>query len=340
MKIQYISCHAVLEYDEVSLLTQLGHDVHANGCYRDPRGSYTLPRPGIPGAVLDIKFLELTGNTPKTRLTPDMIEPYDVLLFMSGENEQPIIQNWPNIKHKRVIWRTIGQSTSATERAIAPLKAEGLQIVRYSPKEKNIPNYAGEDALIRFYKDPSEFSGWNGQDVRPISFVQTLKGRGQFTHYDELIGSMFSFPGAMIYGTGNSDLGMFNGGEVDYEHMKQLLRDNRVYVYAGTWPASYTLSVIEAMMTGIPVVAVSKKIAHIQNLEQIDFYEVDEIIEDGVSGFVCNSVDQMRERIQQLLTDEQLAHRISEAGRARAIQFFGKDAIAQQWQTFLEKGKL
>ena len=153
-----------------------------------------------------------------------MIEPYDVLVFMSGESEQPLIQNWPAIKHKKVVWRTIGQSISAVERSIQPLAREGLKIVRYSPKERNIPNYAGETALIRFYKDPDEFTGWVGNDLRPINFTQTLKGRSLFCHYDMVLGSLVGFEGAKVYGSGNNDLGMFNGGEVTAQHQIELLQ--------------------------------------------------------------------------------------------------------------------
>jgi len=337
MKIQYISCHAVLEYDEMKLWTELGHEVYGNGCYRDPRGAYTLPRPGIPNATIDEKFIELTALHPKTKLVPELIEPYDVLVFMSGDREQPLLQNWDSIKHKKVIWRTIGQSTSATEKSIQPLVKEGLKIVRYSPKEKNIPNYAGDSAIIRFYKDPDEFTGWNGNDKRPINFTQTLQGRSQFCHYDQIMMSLIGFEGAKVYGTGNSDLGLFNGGEVTAKHQIELLQNARVYVYTGTWPASYTLSFIEAMMLGIPIVAISKKIAHVQNLEAINFYEVDEIIENGKNGFICDSIQDMRARITQLLNDEGLAKKISIEARKIAIDIFGKKKIASQWKEFFEK---
>ena len=116
MKIQYVSCHSVLEYDEVKLLTELGFEVYSNGSYRDPKGAYTLPRPGIPNAPFDEEFFRLTAENPKTNLPPELIEPYDVLIFMGGEQEQSLISNWDNIKHKRVIWRSIGQNTPATER--------------------------------------------------------------------------------------------------------------------------------------------------------------------------------------------------------------------------------
>jgi len=323
----------VLEWDEVKLLTELGYEVYSNGAYRDPKGSFHLPRPGIPNAPFDQKFMDLTANHPKTDLPKELIDPYDVILSM--DRPEVLYNNWNKIKHKRVIWRTIGQSTSSTENMLRLMRKEGLQIIRYSPKEKNIPGFLGEDALIRFYKDPEEFEGWVGDDNRPVNFSQTLKGRGASCQYDEILGALMGFPGAKVYGSGNDDLGPFNGGELPYEKMKEIMRKARVFVYGGTWPASYTLSFIEALMTGIPVVAASKKIIYKPVHENIDFYEVDEIIKNGVNGYICNSIPEMRNTIDMLLADLNTAKRISEAGRKTAIELFDRVKIAKQWKEFL-----
>lgn len=336
MKIHYIGCHAVLEYDECKLLTELGHEVYCNGAYRDPRGAYTLPRPGIEGMPIDGGWISLTALHPKTNLPTEMIEPFDVLIFMAGEQNAALLQNWPKIKHKRVILRTIGQNTPSNEAALRPLVNQGLEIVRYSPKEANITNYAGGKTIIRFYKDDNELSGWIGDDNRPITFVQSLKGRAVDCHYDTIMGSMIGFPNAKIYGTGNNDLGSMNGGEMPYEELKRIMRRARVYVSAGTWPASYTLSFMEALMTGVPMVVISKKLAHIPSREQLDFYEVDEIIKDGVNGFVCDDVPQMRIRITDLMNDNEMAKRISAEGRKTAIEYFGKAKIKAQWAELLK----
>lgn len=333
MKIHYISCHEILEYDEVKLFTELGYEVYSNGAYRDPKGAHILKRPGIPNAPFSQEFFDLTAQFPKTDLPKELIEPYDVIISM--DRPEVIAQNWPKIKHKRVIWRSIGQSASGTENMLREMRKEGLQIVRYSPKEKNISGFIGQDAMIRFYKDPEEFKGWTGEDLRPVNFTQSLRGRGQSCHYDEILGALAGYDNAKVYGPGNNDLGSFNGGDIGFEQLKDILRKARVFVYGGTFPACYTLSFIEAFMTGTPIVAISKSIAHIPNFEKMDFYEVDEIIEDGVTGFICNSVPEMRAKIDLLLSDKKLAETISKNARAKAIELFGKDIIAKQWKEFL-----
>ena len=250
MKIHYISCHSVLEYDEVKLLTELGHEVFSNGAYTDPKGAYTLPRPGIPDAKYYEEWAKLARTTPKTDLPPELIEPFDVIIIMHSPNV--LLENWNRIKHKRVILRTIGQNLSGNEAKLKRLVDEGLEIVRYSPKERNLTNYAGEKTLIRFYKDPVEFQGWSGVDNNVINFTQSLMGRRDFCHYDEIMPVIRHFDGK-VYGTGNDDLGKYNGGELPYKLQKEAMRRSGIMIYGGTYPASYTLSFMEALMTGLPI---------------------------------------------------------------------------------------
>lgn len=329
MKIHYISCHSVLEYDEVRLFTQMGHDVFSNGAYTDPKGAYTLPRPGIPEAKYYPELAEIARSTPKTDLPPELIEPFDLIIIMHSPDV--LLQNWEKIKHKRVILRTIGQNLSGNEAKLQRLVQEGLEIVRYSPKEKNLANYAGETKLIRFYKDPMEFQGWSGNTNQVINFTQTLKGRRDFCHYDEIYPVIEHFDGR-VYGTGNEDLGKLNGGELPYRLQKEKMRHSGVMIYGGTYPASYTLSFMEAMMTGLPMVVIGKKKAHINRFEQFDFYEVDEIIEHGTNGFVASEPDDIIKYANQLLENKQLARDFSRKSREKAIQLFGKDAIKKQWE--------
>lgn len=336
MRILYTSAHAVLEYDEYQLFTDLGHDVFSNGAYLNPEGHYLLPRPGIKGAIYHPELEQLARDNPKTSLPREMVEWADLIIVM--HTPEVLTGNWQLFRElkKPVIWRSIGQSTKRTEQIVRFYMAEGLKVVRYSPKETNLPQYAGQHAMIRFYKDENELKDWNGQDKKVINFTQTLKGRRQFCHYDQIIDLLDGFE-AKVYGPGNDDLGILNGGEVSYEKMKELLRNSRVFVYGGSWPACYTLGLMEAMMVGIPVVAIGKEIAQrIDGIPYMDFYEVHEIIEDGVSGFVSDDLGELKNRIKQLLEDDGLAKSIGDAGRKKAIQLFSKNKIKEEWRTFLE----
>lgn len=332
MKIQYISDHSVLEYDEVQLLLDLGHEVFSNGAYLDPAGHITLPRPGLRGAKTYPQFMDLARSTARTDMPAELIDPFDVIIVMHSPNV--ILQNWDRLKGKSVIWRSIGQSVPRIEKQLERCRAEGLKIVRYSPKEKLIPGFIGEDAMIRFYKDEDEYKGWTGELPQVVSFAQSLKGRREFCHYDEIFGVIEEFNGK-VYGPGNEDLGQYNGGQVPYEQQIRLMQQSRVMPYGGTWPAPYTLSFIEAMMTGLPIVAISKALAHYPQYEAIDFYEVDEILAE-IGGIVCDTKEQMIGETQRLLHDPSHAMNISKKQRALATRMFGKKVISKQWGEFLD----
>ena len=329
MKIHYLSCHSILEYDEVQLLTDLGHEVFSNGAYLDPRGHITLPRPPIKGAKFYEDYAQLALNHPKTLLPSELIEPFDCIIVM--HSPEIIINNWSRIKHKNVIWRTIGQSTDEVEASLKTMRDEGLKIIRYSPKERNLPNYIGEDSLIRFYKDENEYKGWNGNNKSVVNFAQSLKGRRTHCHYDEIFSVIEKFDG-VIYGPGNDDLGHYNGGSISYESQIQKMQDSRVLVYGGTAPASYTLSFIEALMVGLPIVAINRDMANI--IYNFDFYEVDEILA-SIDGIICGSLEEMIQKTEQLINDDAYAKEISEKQRTLAIELFSKEKIIKQWEDFL-----
>jgi hypothetical protein len=331
MKIHYISDHSVLEYDEVQLLLDLGHEVFSNGAYLDPAGHVTLPRPGLRGAKTYPQYVELARSTARTDLPAELIDPFDVVIVMHSPNV--IVQNWSKLRGKRVIWRSIGQSVPGIENRLAPCRDEGLQIVRYSPKEANIPGFIGSDAMIRFYKDEDEYKAWTGELPQVVSFAQSLKGRREFCHFEEVFGVIEAFNGK-VYGPGNEDLGQFNGGQVPYEQQVAIMQQSRAMPYGGTWPAPYTLSFIEALMTGLPIVAISKTLAHYPQYEAIDFYEVDEILAE-IGGLVCDTEGQMIGAVQRLLHDPSHALDISKKQRTLALQMFSKKVISKQWKEFL-----
>jgi glycosyltransferase involved in cell wall biosynthesis len=114
---------------------------------------------------------------------------------------------------------------------------------------------------------------------------------------------------------------------VPYEQQIKIMQQSRVMPYGGTWPAPYTLSFIEAMMTGLPIVAISKTLAHYPQYEAIDFYEVDEILAE-IGGLVCDSEGQMIGAVQRLLHDPSHALDISKKQRSLAIRMFGKKEIS------------
>jgi len=341
MRILYLSCHSILEYDEVSLLGELGHYVFSPGCYIDPAVSGDGMRPGLANIQYDPEDLaawhalcaQYPGQDAKDHLTRKFVDRFDAVVVM--HLPKWIAGNWPAMRHKPVVWRTIGQSIQPVEMGLARYRQDGLKVVRYSPRERTIPGYLGEDALIRFYKDPEEFGGWTGHEKAVITFNQALPDRVRQCNYDFWKQVTSGFP-TKLYGPGNEAAGSANQGKVSFDELKAAMRDHRVYLYVGTHPASYTLNFIEAWMTGIPIVAVGPKLGNADYFPGHDLYEVPDLIQEGISGFTCDDVVEAQGIIRHLMENDDLAAAVSRAGRKRAVELFSKDAAKAGWRNFLE----
>jgi len=201
-----------------------------------------------------------------------------------------------------------------------------MEIVRYSPKERNIPNFAGQDALIRFYKDPDEWHGWTGSDAVVGNVTQHLLQRDPYTNFGFWRDATEGLP-TLPAGPGSNAIGGL--GSLDYTEMQAYLRRIRCYLYTGTQPASYTLGLIEAMMTGVPVVSIGP--SHMQLFPYVpDMFEGHEI-----ARFWNDDSQMVRGALQHLLLHPDKAQEHSRWARARAIELFGKDKIKAEWAAYL-----
>jgi len=339
MKILYLSVHEILEADEVKMFHDLGHEVFSPGAYFDPTTGCSM-RPAIPGLTYDPKWIELynqigqefPGIDGKRRLPQELVDCFDVVIVM--HRPEFISENWDVLKNKRVIWRTIGQSIASTEHRLRGYREQGMEIVRYSPKEAIIPGFIGQDALIRFGKDPNVYSGWTGHEKQVINFTQHMEQRGGACGWQYFRDATEGFE-RRLYEPGNNQPG-FGMGMVPYSEMVQALRNSRVYLYTGTMPASYTLNFIEAWMTGIPIVSIGQNLGNGGGYPAL--FEVHELINSGVNGFVANEVENLRIPIKQLLEDADLAATIGAAGRQEAIRHFNVDMIGAAWDAYLQNG--
>ena len=332
--------HSIEEFDQLRLLSSLGYGVASIGGYINPHAPHDPKRPALPDvphfpevqeAVDALGTSDNLGNA-QSRIPESILEwlgSDGVLIF--HHNLHRLFEQWEHLREwresgGRVVWRTVGQSVESNEREAAPFRADGLEVVRYSPRERHIPGFVGEDALIRFWKDPKEWGGWTGEVECVANVTQHLKGRHPWTNYDYW-GAATRGLRTLPLGPGSDQIG--GPGEIDYDDMRAWLRRSRVYLYTGTQPASYTLGLLEALMTGLPVVSIGP--AHMR------IFPYGHQLFEGhlLSSYWSNDPANARERLLEILRDPDTAAVLSSAQRQRAVMTFGRETVANAWREFL-----
>lgn len=124
-----------------------------------------------------------------------------------------------------------------------------------------------------------------------------------------------------LAGMGSEEL----GGLGDLPH-RELLRREAEYRFFFN-PVRYTslgLSVIEAMMVGLPVVGLATT-------------EMPTVVQNGVSGYVDSRVDLLVECMRRLASDPEAAARLGETAREHARERFGIDRFSADWLAVFEE---
>ena len=321
------------------LLKELNYDFFSMGSYLNPNQPVEGRRPPIPYKI-DNHLISLALRYSKDFLPDPLIDIFDVIIIM--HIPEWLGNNFNRMRDKKVVWWSIGQSTPDQEKWLRFYRDNGVKLLRYSSKEDYIPNYAGADAIIKFYKDENEFCGWTGETKQVITVCQSMKQRDQYCNYNTVSQIVAGLP-YKLFGTPskNPDGTIMPDplwhGELSYDEMKNQLRGSRIYLYTNTYPACYTLNFIEAWMTGIPVVALGSGLSNPKIFGDWNTYQIPDLIKNEVDGFYSDDIGYLREKIQKLLDDYEYAKRIGEAGRKKAIEIFGKEQAKKGWQDFLSK---
>lgn len=348
MNILLLTAHDIAEYDDLRMLTDLGYDVFSIGAYTDPANHLGGLRPPLDvpaypelAALCEIQR-QKHANDPMTMhvgrvdvnvvdwakadLHLELIDWADVLICHHYE-EAWLVGQWDRIRHKRVIWRTCGQSDARKEEVMGRLHDDGLQIVRYSPKEQvaftRLGVFAGQDALIRFGKYPSDYGPWIGDDPVVGNVTQNMAGRGQFCGLYWYLEATRDLP---CKPAGPESERLPGGiGALPYEEMLAYLTHIRAYIYTGTQPASYTLGLMEAMLAGVPVVSIGPEEMWVPDL--FEGHEIAHRYSDTPSG--ANII------LRGYLDFDEQAAAVSARTRAIAWDLFAVSRVGPQWLRFL-----
>ncbi len=160
---------------------------------------------------------------------------------------------------------------------------------------------------------------WNGSLKKGIVVINNLSPRGRFLGAD-IFDYLSKILPLDIVGMGTEDLG---GREVLHPYLPQYISNYRFFLNPIRY-SSMPLSLCEAMMTGIPVVALSVT-------------ELPEIIKDGINGYISNDLDYLTAKMKLLLADPGIAKQLSKNARKTAIDKFSITRFTNEWMKVFDE---
>jgi hypothetical protein len=329
LRILYLSCHGPLEHDELTLFGELGYRwvclARGNAIARPRRTVRSFEYP----IGCDREMQSHFGNADPSNAPKELLDWADVVIVMHEQGW--LLKYGRMLANKPVIWRSIGQAVPET--ALAPARSR-LFCVRMSPREHYTAGFVGSDAIIRFYKNENEFSGWTGADKSVVAVMGMPNLRRPYSRVDVLEQVMRQLPGSELYGLDTDrDLPGLGRGTIGYEPLKERLRRAGVFLTVGSFPGPYTLSLIEAMMLGCPVVSVGTSLWASQHPRAEGLYETPSLL--GEAAVVADSASALLLETRRLLQEPERARALSKRGRARAIELFGKEQATGLWSAIL-----
>jgi len=166
-------------------------------------------------------------------------------------------------------------------------------------------NLEMREKIVLYMGGNNELKGYNffkelALEIKKIMPNTRLIAAGNFNNFNEYIGEIEY------------------SGLLDREEVKKLIPKARVTFVPSIINESFSLVTIESMASGTPVVA-------------FDVGILKEIIGDGIGGFIVpvGDIGQAKQRIIDLLTNDDLFKKMSKNARDRACKFYSnKDRIS------------
>jgi hypothetical protein len=158
---------------------------------------------------------------------------------------------------------------------------------------------------------------FTGNKERGIVVINNLPQRGRICGFDLFKEASKEVPIDLV-GMGTEEYGL---GEVLHPQLPAFISEYRFFFH----PIRYTslgLAVCEAMMLGIPVVALATT-------------EMAAIINNGRNGFIHTDLNYLIAKMKLLLQNPQLAHDIGMEGRRTALERFNIQRFTSDWENLI-----
>jgi glycosyltransferase involved in cell wall biosynthesis len=164
-----------------------------------------------------------------------------------------------------------------------------------------------------------EGARYTGELERGLVLVNDLPTRGRRVGADVFRRARAEVPLDLVGLRSENEPGGL--GEVSHDRLPTFQARYR-FLFNPIRYTSLALAVCEAMMLGMPVVALATT-------------EYATAVENGVSGYADTSVERLIERMRALLDDPAEARRLGEGARRTALERFGIERFVRDWNDVL-----
>jgi hypothetical protein len=159
---------------------------------------------------------------------------------------------------------------------------------------------------------------YSGELERGLTITNHLARRGRRMGADLFAAMRAELPLDLL-GMGAADLGGL--GEIDHPALPAFAARYR-FLFSPVRYSSLSLSTLECMMAGMPVVALATT-------------EMATVIEHGVSGYAVTDTHRLASCMQALLLEPDLARSLGEGARRTALERFSIDRFSADWDAAL-----
>ncbi|RIJ05151.1 glycosyltransferase family 1 protein [Achromobacter sp. K91] len=166
---------------------------------------------------------------------------------------------------------------------------------------------------------PPPGASYDGSQERGIAVINHLARRGRRLGRD-IFESIRAHTPLDLIGMGSEELGGL--GELPNMEVASCLACHR-YFFSPIRYASLGLSLVEAMLCGVPVVGYAAT-------------ELPTVIRNGENGYVDTRQDRLVEVARQLLREPGLARSWGAAGRQTALERFGMERFVRDWMNVFD----
>jgi len=177
-----------------------------------------------------------------------------------------------------------------------------------------------DGAIIRPGMDTADYGSYTGEVAKALAVGNLFMERDYMLGYSALAEALEHLPHQYV----GENPSMPDARKAEnWDDLKSFYQTHRVYANATVeaFEDGYNLGMLEAMATGMPVVTMANATTPVV---------------DGENGFVCDTPEQMTERVQSLLDDDALAAQMGTAARKTVADDFSVAAFVDVWTRAFE----